>query len=108
MAEFKISGRMSVNRLKNQFQKAYGLELRVYKGPKFADGSATLASLSPKKVDDFECRGNMKIGNFEAAFEAATGLKVQIAVLPNAPVEPGALVNNAFTLSEATGKFGVK
>ena len=107
MAEFKISGRMSVNGLKDQFQQVYGLELRVYKGSQFADGAATLASLSSKKVDDFECRGNMKIGNFEAAFEAATGLKVQVATLP-AEGKPGALLNNAFTLSEASSSTRLK
>ncbi len=105
MAEFKISGRLSVKGLKAQFAKTYGLELRVYKGNKFADESATLASLSTKKVDDFECKGNMQAGNFEAKFNAATGLKVQIATLPNAKVEPGVLVNDKFTLSEASSKF---
>jgi hypothetical protein len=108
MSDFNISGRMSVAGLKNQFKKSYGLELRVYKGPKLADEKATLASLSDKKVDDFDCNGNTKVANFEARFEAATGLKVQVATLPNAPVEPGVLVNNAFTLSEASRKFGVK
>jgi hypothetical protein len=32
MAEFSISGRMSVARLQAQFETNYGLELRVYKG----------------------------------------------------------------------------
>jgi hypothetical protein len=107
MAEFKISGRMSVAGLKNQFKTVYGLELRVYKGPKFADEKATLASLSEKKIDDFECRANMKVGSFETNFESATGLKVQVATLPDAKVEPGKLVNNEFTLGEAKRKFGV-
>ncbi len=107
MADFSISGRMTVTGLQNQFKKAFGLELRVYKGPKFADPKATLASLSDKKVGDFECKGNTKVGNFEAKFEAATGLKVQVAVLKDAPVEPGVLVNNDFTLADAMRKFGV-
>ena len=108
MSDFNISGRMSVAGLQSQFKKSYGLDLRVYKGPKFADSKATLASLSDKKVDDFECNGNTKVVNFEARFEEATGLKVQVATLPNATVEPGVLVNNSFTLSEASRKFGVK
>jgi len=107
MAEFSISGRMSVAGLKNQFLKAFGLELRVYNGQKFADEKATLASLSSKKVDDFECKGNMKVGSFETKFEAATGLKVQIATSPNAKVEPNQLVNNEFTLAQAKTKFGI-
>jgi len=108
MAEFGISGRMSVARLQNQFKASYGLELRVYNGAKLADESATLASISSKKVDDFECAGNMKVGNFEAHFSKATGIKVQVATLPNAKVEPGKLVNNDYTLSQASAKFGVK
>jgi hypothetical protein len=108
MADFKISGRMSVSGLQNQFKKTFGLELRVYKGPKFAEPKATLASLSDKKVDDFECKGNTKVGNFESKFESATGLKVQVATLPDAKVEPGKLVNNDFTLSKASSMFGVK
>ena len=106
MADFSISGRMSVAGLQNQFKKTFGLELRVYKGTKFADPKATLASLSEKKVDDFDCKGNTKVGNFEIKFEAATGLKVQVATLPNAAVEPGKLVNNDFTLSKASTMFG--
>ena len=106
MADFKVSGRMSVTGLQNQFKKEFGLELRVYKGPKFADPKATLASLSDKKVDDFECKGNMKVGNFENNFEKATGLKVQVATLPDAPVDPGKLVNNEITLSQASKSFG--
>lgn len=108
MADFSISGRMTVAGLQNQFKKSYGLELRIYKGSKFADSKSTLASLSDKKVDDFECKGNTKVGNFETKFEAATGLKVQVATLPDAPVEAGKLVNNDFTLSQASAKFGVK
>ncbi len=108
MADFNISGRMSVARLQSEFKKAYGLELRVYKGNTFADSKATLASLSDKKVDDFECAGNTKVGNFESRFENATGLKVQVATLKDAPKEPGKLVNNDYTLSQASSLFGVK
>lgn len=50
MADFKISGRMSVARLQSQFKCSYGLELRVYNGAKLADESATLASISNKKL----------------------------------------------------------
>jgi len=108
MAELTISGRMTVAGIQRQFKKVYGLELRIYKGNKFADPKATLASLSDKKVDDFECAGNTKVGNFETKFEAATGLKVQVAVLPDAKVEPGKLVNNDTTLSQASAAFRVK
>ncbi len=101
MADFSISGRMSVAGLQRQFSKAFGLELRVYKGPNFADPKATLASLSDKKVDDFECKGNTKVGNFETKFEKATGLTVQVATLPSADGNPGTLVTDDLTLSQA-------
>jgi hypothetical protein len=105
MAQFSISGRMTVKTLKSQFASTYGLELRVYKGNNFADENATLASISSKKVDDFECKSNMLVGNFEGRFKESTGLKVQIATLPNARTEPGVLVNDKFSLSEASAKF---
>ena len=107
MAEFNISGRMSVARLRNQFKETYGLDLRVYHGQKFADDSDTLASISNKKVDDFDCRGNMLVGNFEDSFLKSTGIKVQVATCANAKVEPGSLVNGKFSLSEAQQKFGI-
>ena len=105
MAEFDISGRMSVKTLKNQFKNTFGLELRVYKGKQFADESATLASISEKKVEEFSCKANMQVGNFEARFKEATGVTVQVAVLPDAPKEAGALVNNSYTLGEASRLF---
>jgi hypothetical protein len=105
MAEFNISGRLTVKSLKKQFEDSFGLELRVYDGNKFAEGDSTLASISKIKVDDFECRSNMIISNFESKFHDATGIKVQIATLSNAKTEPNELVNNSFTLSEASSKF---
>ena len=105
MAELNISGRLTVKTLKTQFAKNFGLELRIYKGNNFADPDATLASISSKKVDDFECSLNMLVGNFEIRFKEATGLKVQIATLPNAKTEPGVLVNDKHTLGEASTKF---
>jgi hypothetical protein len=102
MAEFNISGRMLVKTLRNNFKNEFGLDLRVYKGNQFADEEATLASLSDKKVEDFACRSNMLIGNFETSFKEATGLKVQVALLPDTDQAPGALLNNAFTLGEAS------
>jgi hypothetical protein len=105
MAEFIISGRLSVAGLKRQFKQEFGLELRVYKGNKFADEKATLASLSDKKVDDFQCAGNMKVGNFETKFEAATGLKVQVATISDSIENTGKLIDNDLTLSQAKTKF---
>ena len=59
MAEFNISGRMQVASLQNQFKEEFGLTLRVYKGNNFAEPSATLASISDKKVEDVSCIGSI-------------------------------------------------
>lgn len=107
MADFKVSGRLTVSGLQKQFSKEFGLELRVYKGKKFADGSSTLAKLSEKKIEDFTCKGNMKIGNFETNFAEATGLNVQVASIGTEGNE-GKLIDNGLTLSQAVSQFGVK
>ena len=96
MGELAISGRMQVKTLKAKFKESFGLTLRVYKGSKFADDSATLASLSDKKVEEFKANSNMKVGNFEENFNKATGLKVQVAS-PNDQV----LARDSSTLSES-------
>ena len=100
MGELAISGRMQVKTLKAKFKESFGLTLRVYKGSKFADDSATLASLSDKKVEEFKANSNMKVGNFEENFNKATGLKVQVAS-PNDQV----LARDSSTLSEIKKKY---
>jgi len=99
MAEFNISGRMSVERLQNQFKEEFGLTLRVYKGNNFADSKATLASISEKKVEDVSCIGSIQVGNFEERM-LTVGLKVQVATGDNTQ-----LVNNKYTLNEASKLF---
>jgi hypothetical protein len=99
MAEFSISGRMSVGNLQNQFKKEFGLTLRVYKGNNFADSSATLASISDKKVEDVSCIGSIQVGNFEERMQNV-GIKVQVATGDNSQ-----LVNNKYTLNEANKLF---
>jgi len=99
MAEFNISGRMSVERLQNQFKEEFGLTLRVYKGNNFADSKATLASISEKKVEDVSCIGSIQVGNFEERM-LTVGLKVQVATGDNTQ-----LVNNKYTLNEANKLF---
>lgn len=103
MADLSISGRMMVKTLKSSFKKEYSLTLRVYKGNKFADDNATLASLSEKKVEDFSAKANMQIGNFEEKFEKATGLKVQVA----SPKDKE-LAGNQRTLAEAKELYATK
>lgn len=81
MAEFSIDGRMKVKSLKKQFKEAFGATLRVYKGPKFADEDATLASIRGEgaKGGDLKVSGNMQVGNFEKKMQDIFGITVQVA-----------------------------
>lgn len=96
--ELKVSGRMTVKTLKSQFKENYGSTLRVYNGIKFADDSATLASIrsGEAKGGELTVGGNMKVGNFEDKMKEIFGIKVQVA---NA--DDSALADNGITLVAA-------
>ncbi|MDR0829199.1 MAG: hypothetical protein LBN95_03695 [Prevotellaceae bacterium] len=83
MAEFTVSGRMSVATLKKNFKEEFGATLRVYNGAKFADEKATLVSLrkgdAQKGSADFKASGNMQVGTFEQKFLDVFGIKVRIS-----------------------------
>ena len=98
MADFTVSGRMTVKSLKKQFKEAFGSTLRVYNGAKFADDDATLASIRKEGVKGGElaAKGNMKVGNFEDKFLETFGIKIQVA---NA--DDSKLVSNDITLSQS-------
>lgn len=82
MAEFNINGRMTVSSLRKQFKDSFGATLRVYKGAKFADEKATLASIRSGenvKGGELVCRGNLQVGNFEAKMKDIFGITVKVA-----------------------------
>jgi len=81
MAEFNISGRLTVKSLKKQFKDSFGATLRVYKGKQFADEGATLASIreGDAKGGELKCAGNLKVGNFEKKMKELFGVTVQVA-----------------------------
>ena len=82
MAELKISGRMSVKRLKENFKNEFGGTLRVYDGREKADDNATLASIrrnNEAKGGELVCNGNKSVGNFEKDMLRVFGIKVQVA-----------------------------
>lgn len=102
MADFAISGRMKVKTLRANFKKEFGATLRVYKGPRFADDDATIASLAEKKIAadaEVKANGNLKVGTFEERVMDAFGLKIQVAT-----ADDSKLVSDAITLS-AAGKL---
>lgn len=98
MADFKLDGRMKVGTLKKNFKNAFGATLRVYKGNKFADDNATLASIRGEgaKGGEFSCGGNAKVGTFENKVKELYGINVQVA---NA--DDSKLADNSITLVAA-------
>ncbi len=78
----KISGRMKVKTLKESFRSEFGVGIRVYRGARFADDEATIASIRAEGVPagsaSVEIRGNMKVGNAEKLLKEKFGIKVQV------------------------------
>ena len=82
MAELKVSGRMSVKKLKENFKNEFGGTLRVYDGREKADDNATLASIrrdEDAKGGELICQGNRTVGRFECEMLEVFGIKVQVA-----------------------------
>ena len=81
MADIVVSGNTKVKTLKAQFQEKYGVAIRVYKGQKFADDDATLASVRKDGVSgkgEIDINGNMHVGNLERKFMDNLGVKIQV------------------------------
>lgn len=81
-AELKVSGRMTVKRLKENFKNEFGGTLRVYNGREKADDNATLASIrrnDDAKGGELVCNGNLTVGSFEKKMLEVFGIKVQVA-----------------------------
>ena len=98
MAEFNISGRLTIKSQKKQFKEAFGATLRVYKGKQFADDDATLASIrvGDVKGGELKCAGNLKVGNFENKMKELFGVTVQVATK-----DDSALADNDITIAAA-------
>ncbi len=97
MADLKITGRMKVKTLKNDFKDAFGATLRVYNGARFADDDDTIASIrkGDAKGGEFSANGNTKVENFEKKVKELFGVKVQVATK-----DDSALADNDATLSQ--------
>jgi len=92
--ELKVGGRMKVATLKKDFKEAFGVEIRVYNGKKFADDDATLASIRAKdaKGGDISLVAQTKVGNIEKAFKDQMGITIQVED------KDGSLADNKVTL----------
>ena len=81
-ADLKVSGRMTVKRLKENFKNEFGGTLRVYDGRAKADDNATLASIrrnEDAKGEKLVCNGHLTVGSFERRMRDIFGIKVQVA-----------------------------
>lgn len=79
--DIAVNGNTKVKTLKTQFQNKYGVNIRVYKGQKFADDDATMASIRKDGVSgkgEIDINGNMHVGNIEKKFMETLGVKIQI------------------------------
>ena len=81
MAEFKIDGRMTVRKLKENFKNEFEGTLRVYNGRELADEKATLAAIrkGEAKGGEFICRASRTVGKFEEEMKEVFGIRVQVA-----------------------------
>lgn len=81
MAEFKIDGRMTVRKLKENFKNEFEGTLRVYDGRELADDKATLAAIrkGDAKGGEFICRASRTVGKFEQEMKEVFGIRVQVA-----------------------------
>lgn len=100
MNDFKVSGRMQVGTVRQNFKDTFGVGLRIYNGQNFEEENATIASLRNDKTDkrggsQISFRRNMKVGNIEDKFKEAFGITVQIED------KNGKLADNANTLADA-------
>jgi predicted transglutaminase-like protease len=94
MAQISAHGRTKVGTLKKQFKEAYGVEIRIYNGVKFADEAASLASIrTEKKEGEISINAKMLVGNLEKKFKDTLGVKVQIED------KTGELADNSVTLA---------
>lgn len=105
MAEFNISGRMTVKSLRKQFKEAFGATLRVYKGKQYAPEDATLASIRSSegsKGGELACKGNLLVSTFESRMQEVFGITVKVANPDNTK-----LADSKITIA-AAGREAVK
>lgn len=81
MAGFKIDGRMTVRKLKENFKNEFEGTLRVYDGRELADDKATLAAIrkGEAKGGELVCRASRTVGKFEEEMKEVFGIRVQVA-----------------------------
>ncbi len=75
----KVDMRKKVSSMQADFKSEFGVNVRVYKGAKFAPDVA-LKELIPDgfKGGELEVAGNTQVGTLEKKFEQMFGIKIQV------------------------------
>jgi len=101
MADFKISGKMKIKTLRENFTKQFGSTIRVYSGASFASDDMTVGKIATKTVkngQDVNANGRILVKNFEEQMKNVYGIKIQVATSDDSK-----LVSNDISLT-ASGK----
>lgn len=95
--EFEVKANMKVKYVKKNFQEAFGVPIRIYKGNQFADEETTLSKIRQNEIKgaaDIKIKMSTKVGDAEELFLQKLGVKVQICD------KTGELADNNSTLGE--------
>ncbi len=81
-----VSGRMSVGRFEEEFQKTFGVRCNIKLSKwKNADNSSTLSSIRPKDFEgpkkvNLPIVGNMTVGTLKKRFEENFGVMIELYI----------------------------
>ena len=78
MATFHLSGATTVADLCEQFNTAFGSQLKIYNANKVADPSAMLSEVGLTADAEFTCYANLTVGSFILRMKEEYGLKVKV------------------------------
>lgn len=103
MKVLKITGRMSVKRLRKELYEKEGLRIRVYTSAtsnEIAADDSTLHKVSFMRIPTsfVELRGNMLVENFEKMFLERFGLRIEVLG------KEGEILDKSFSLNKANLK----
>lgn len=85
-AEFSVAPNKKIKTISNDFKKAFGCSLVIYKGVNIADGDLTINQLNEKTTadiktsskDELKIKASMKVKEVESLFKKTYGLTVQV------------------------------
>lgn len=78
MATLHLTGATTVAELREQFNAAFGSQVKIYNGGRLAEPAAKLSELGLKADADFSCYANLTVGSFIERMKEDHGLKVKV------------------------------